>query len=95
MRYLPSICILSGMGGCQLVEPKEQSATIYWEAQTLCACCGGWRIQIGSTNRRAFKIPDAYTTNDSANVWVRYKDDESECGKMMNDLVLITSMRFR
>lgn len=95
MRYLLSILLLSGMGGCQLIEPKEQAATIYWDAQLACVCCGGWRIQIGSTKLRALKIPDAYATKDSANVWVRYKDDESKCGKMMPDLVLITSMRSR
>lgn len=96
MRYLFSLTVILLVGSCQIIEPKEKEATIYWDKyQTLCACCGGWRIQIGSTKHRAFKVPDAYKTNDSANVWVRYKDDESECGKMMSDLVIITSMRAR
>ncbi len=96
MRYLLLLIAILVVGSCQIIEPKEKEATIYWDKyQTLCTCCGGWRVRIGSTIYRAFDIPEAYAPRDSINVVIRYKDDSGSCGKLTNDLIVITSIRVR
>lgn len=96
MRYLLSLTAILLTGSCQIIEPREKEATIYWDKyQTLCTCCGGWRVRIGSRTYRAFDIAEAYAPTDSINVSIRYEDDNSSCGKLMNDLIVITSIRAR
>ena len=96
MRHLHLFALSLLVAGCQLVKPKEEEATIYRDKyQTLCACCGGWRIRVGSATYRAFDLPKAYSTEDSIQVYIRYKDDSSTCGKVMSDLIVLTSIRAR
>ena len=90
------------MGGCQLVEPNEVAATILrYRYSALCACCGGLEVQIGSDKYRTKTVPAPFATDtlpadkDSLNVWIRYKDDDTECGRIQNELILISSMRLR
>jgi hypothetical protein len=102
MRYLLSLTAFLLMGGCQLVEPKEVAATVFkYRYATACTCCGGLEVQTGSDKYRTRVVPALFTTDtlpfnkDSLNVWIRYKDDDSECGRIMSDLIVITSMRLR
>lgn len=90
------------MGGCQLVEPKEVAATVYkYQYVPACVCCDKLGVRVRSTMYRTRNVPEPFVTDsfvvnkDSLNVWIRYKDDDSECGRITNDLVVITSMRLR
>lgn len=90
------------MGGCQLVEPKEVAATIYkYRYVRTCVCCDNLEVRIGPTTYQTRNVPRPFATDtlpvnkDSLTVWIRYKDDNSECGRVMSDLIIITSMRLR
>jgi hypothetical protein len=102
MRYFLALIASLLIGGCQLVEPKEVAATVFkYRYTALCACCVGLEVQIGSDKYRTRAVPEPFATDtlpvskDSLNVWIRYKDDDSECGRIMSNLIVITSMRLR
>ncbi|MBC3794665.1 hypothetical protein FH603_5195 [Spirosoma sp. LMG 31447] len=93
MRYLLLLNALLLVEGCQLVEPNEVAATVFnHRYSTMCTCCGGLEVQVGSAKYRTRAIPAPFVTDtlpvnkDSLNVWIRYKDDDSDCGRIKNDL---------
>lgn len=97
MRYLLSLLTFVLTAGCQFIKPKEEQAVLYLpKISTMCACCGGWVVRVGSANYRTHSdIPDTYSKMDSTDVLIRYQKDDSPCGKAMSDLISLRSLRKR
>ncbi|NDU98181.1 hypothetical protein [Spirosoma terrae] len=102
MRYLPAITVFFLLGGCQWIQPKEVAATVFkYRYMLACTCCGGLEVRIGSDKYRTKEGPPPFATDtvpvmvDSLPVWIRYRDDDNECGRIMRNMIVITSMRLR
>ncbi|MBC3788927.1 hypothetical protein FHK02_5499 [Spirosoma sp. LMG 31448] len=96
MRCLLLITALLLVESCQLVEPNEVAATVFnYRYSTMCTCCGGLEVQVGSAKYRTRVIPTPFITDtlpvnkDSLNVWIPYKGDDSECGRIQPTLTLL------
>lgn len=102
MRYYCLLLTFILVGSCQFIEPRERAATIYrYKYVRSCACCDNLGVRVGANRYQTRNLPKAFATDtisndvDSLRVWIRYKDDDSECGRVVNDLITITSMRLR
>lgn len=102
MRSLLLLLSLILLDGCQLLEPKETAATIYrYRVTALCMCCSNLAVRIGSERYQTHNVPAAFFPDtlpanvDSLKAWIRYKQDDSECGRAVKNLIFITSMRER
>ena len=98
---MKTLLILLGLAalliGCSHVEPEEKPATILVfempPATSLCACCGGYRIQVGNTYYYANEVPTPYNGTNTS-VWIRYKPDADHCANVAGR-IQITSIRSR
>lgn len=101
MRYL-LLMGLTIVESCQSVEPKEAPATVYkYRYVRMCVCCDNLGVQIGSGMYQTRNVPAPFATDtlpvgiDSLPVWIRYQKDDSECGRIISNLIVIKSMRLR
>ncbi len=73
------------LSACSLKTGGEfQKATITGQDMSMCACCGGWFIDIGKKTYRFYKLPadsklDLKTAEFPLKVEVVWKKDEKGC----------------
>lgn len=70
-------------------------AKIIGQDYRLCACCGGWFIELGEDTVRAFAFPDEYIMDSLAtfpiNVCLSYEDYSGACAPF-GDLIIVNSI---
>lgn len=86
--------ITAGLLACSKgAESREKAAVIGDRDFTFCSYCGGWFVFVDSTRYRA-EVAEPFRGGNKP-VWLRFKRDESDGGKVAGKWIVITSIRER
>lgn len=100
MKKLVFVLLLLGLSFSACSTKKDTlmvKATITGPDLRMCACCGGWYIDIGKKTYRFYNLPDdsnldLKTAEFPLKVNVIWKKDEEDCGA---DLIIIEKIKKR
>ncbi len=86
--------VLAGLLACSNgPESREKAAVIGDMDFTFCGYCGGWFVLVDSVRYRA-QVAESFRGGNTP-VWIRFKKDESDGGKVAGRWIIITSIRER
>lgn len=77
---------------CKEIQPTEQAATVVYRDHTYCGFCGGWFVNVDSTQYRA-EIPEPYAKENNQ-IWIRYELNQTQ-GYKAGHWINIKSIRQR